>query len=222
MLKPYAPKATLLWATAHPANVVALAAQQTMKKDPEQLKDPSSLLSFLISADHLTPVEHTVICFRVSDVSRACFDQLVRHRVASYTSSSQHYQNYMSYDCFVHPDMVEDEYVIATHEAACGQYAIAIQNGVAKEEARMLLPMSIGVNAIVTMNSRSLINFLQLRLCQRNVLEMRMLAAQVYTMCRDWFPELFSMIGPYCFMNNGRCNQGRMTCGSPVTNITSK
>lgn len=95
----------------YPANVVALAAQQTMKKNPEIKGNPSALLSFLISADHLNPVEHAVICFRITDVSRACFDQHVRHRIASYTSSSQHYQDYTSYDCFVHPYMVNDERV---------------------------------------------------------------------------------------------------------------
>ena len=81
MLKPYAPKAQVIWSTPHPANVVALAAQQTMKKNPEIKGNPSALLSFLISADHLNPVEHAVICFRITDVSRACFDQHVRHRL---------------------------------------------------------------------------------------------------------------------------------------------
>lgn len=222
MLKPYAPKAQVIWSTPHPANVVALAAQQTMKKNPEIKGNPSALLSFLISADHLNPVEHAVICFRITDVSRACFDQHVRHRIASYTSSSQHYQDYTSYDCFVHPYMVNDERVQKAHAEAVNAYALLMQDGEAKEEARMLLPMSAGVNVVVTMNARSLINFLQLRLCRRNVQEMQMLATAMHSMCCDWFPELFSMIGPYCFMHNGRCNQGKMSCGSPVTSIISK
>lgn len=167
-------------------------------------------------------MEHAVICFRITDVSRACFDQHVRHRIASYTSSSQHYQDYTSYDCFVHPYLVEDERVQKAHTEALKAYNLLMQDGEAKEEARMMLPMSAGVNVVATMNARSLINFLQLRLCRRNVQEMRMLATAVHTMCCDWFPELFSMIGPYCFMHNGRCNQGKMSCGSPVTSIISK
>lgn len=222
MLKPYAPKVTRLWATPHPMDVVALAAQQTMKKNPTLMQNPTRLLSFLLQAGHLSPVEHAVICFRITDVSRACFDQHVRHRIASYTSSSQHYQDYTSYDCFVHPYLVDDERVQKAHAETLNAYALLMQDGEAKEEARMLLTMSAGVNVIVTMNARSLINFLQLRLCRRNVQEMQMLAVAMHTMCREWFPDLFSMVGPYCFMNNGQCNQGNMSCGSPVTSITSK
>ena len=118
--------------------------------------------------------------------------------------------------------MIGDERVQKAHTEALKAYNLLMQDGEAKEEARMLLPMSAGVNVVVTMNARSLINFLQLRLCRRNAQEMQMLAASMYTMCYDWFPELFSMIGPYCFMHNGRCNQGKMSCGSPVTSISCK
>ena len=47
----------------------------------------------LIRAGAESPLEHIVFTFRISDISRACSHQLVRHRIASYTQLSQRYSD---------------------------------------------------------------------------------------------------------------------------------
>lgn len=192
-----------------------------MKKNPVSDSGSTGLIKALLDMGHTSPFEHCVISMRIENISRACSLQLVRHRMASYTSSSQHYQNYKDYDCFVHSDLLDDEDIHRYHELAFSMYEDLLNSGVTKEEARMILPESAGVNLIMTINARSLINFFELRLCNRNVEEMSRLAHSMYLQCYDWFPELFKLIGPHCAMT-GKCNQGKMSCGSPWTRITSE
>jgi thymidylate synthase (FAD) len=77
------------------------------------------------------------------------------------------------------------------------------------EEARQVLPNACTVNFMWTINARSLVEFLNKRMCKRNVEEMRVFADKLYTLCMEWFPELFQHVGPQCKML-GRCRQGRM------------
>jgi thymidylate synthase (FAD) len=44
-----------------------------------------------IDMGHLSPIEHASATFEISDISRACSHQLVRHRLASYSQQSQRY-----------------------------------------------------------------------------------------------------------------------------------
>jgi thymidylate synthase (FAD) len=79
-----------------------------------------------------------------------------------------------------------------------------------KEEARQALPNACAVNQVITTNLRNLINFFSLRLCNRNVLEMRIFAHKLLSICTVVFPEFAKVVGPQCFMDT--CKQGKMKC----------
>jgi len=66
--------------------------------------------------------------------------------------------------------------------------------GVAREQARYVLPMALHTHYVVTMNVRSLINFFMLRLCVRASPEIRELAMRMYKICLDEYPDIFSRI----------------------------
>ncbi len=66
--------------------------------------------------------------------------------------------------------------------------------GVAREQARYVLPLALHTHYVVTMNVRSLINFFMLRLCVRASPEIRELAMRMYKICLEEYPDIFSKI----------------------------
>ena len=213
-LLPYDPKVEVLWETPEPAWLIATAAENTMKGifAKEQVKR-WDIASFLYKANHGSPLEHAVICFDISQISRACLDQLARHRLGSFTSSSQHYQDHSDYPFRVplvhtNPDSEWGQ----AYEQSLRAYSLAIKSGIGKEDARMLLPMATEVRVIWTVNARSLANFVNLRACRRNVMEMVLLATRVKRHANKWFPELFDHVGPDCCQPWILCRQGKMQC----------
>ena len=137
--------------------------------------------------------------------------------MASYTVSSQHYQEYSDYPNIVDEKMVHHPAVRKTLDKLNETYQQLIADGVPKEEARQILPNSKAVNILWTINARSLINFLNLRMCHRNTKEIKHFATTLCKLLEDkWWPELFSLIGPDCHMK-GECSQGIMGCGKEFT-----
>ena len=202
-------KVKLEQATEDPAGTMALVLRMTMHKDLENLGlFEQKTAQYLLKADHTSPLEHVVYSFLIQGVSRSFLAQITRHRMASYTSASQHYQNYGNYPCIVedssHKGMTESmlrSYI---------DYNNLVKDGLPIWEARQVLPNAAAVNIFWTINARSLINFLRQRLCHRNVPEMREFANKVLYSVTDHFPELFELIGPQCA--EGGCEQGRLKC----------
>ena len=79
------------------------------------------------------------------------------------------------------------------------------------EDARFVLPNACDTKMIVTMNARSLMNFFELRCCQRAQWEIREVADQMLRLCLSVAPHLFKNAGPGCV--RGGCPEGKMTCG---------
>lgn len=94
-------------------------------------------------------------------------------------------------------------------------YSWLIEDGTPKEEARQVLPNAAEVRLIWTVNARSLFNFFEQRWCSRNVEEMRWFCTVLHNVVGKTWPEFASFLGPYCYQRDGKCNQGKMTCGRP-------
>lgn len=79
---------------------VALAGKTTVDRyaDPSsELKesfDPDVLIPRIVKLRHGSVIEHAVMTFYIKNVPRSFTHQLVRHRIASYTQSSQQYIDY--------------------------------------------------------------------------------------------------------------------------------
>lgn len=202
------PSIKVLWATAEPARIVALAASQTMRQFPEiNEQSYDSLISFLYKAEHRSPLEHAVMCMQITGVSRAFMAQITRHRLASYTCSSQHYQNYSKYPVI---ESVYTERMEMAMDDAVAAYDEAIKKGVPKDMARMCLPEGMTVNMIMTANAREWAEIIHQRICARNTNETFAVAMLMYNELLNWFPELFKHVGPQC--HEGACKQGKMQC----------
>ena len=202
---------TVINKTFNPSAVISMACEITQKKLLTNSIASESLLEYLVKAEHTSVFEHCSLTVVIQNVSRSFLAQITRHRMSSFTCGSQHYQEYNDYADIIHPKITKDAYEIMEESISysSGCYSDLLMEGVPAEEARQVLPNSKAVNVMWTINARSLINFLRMRLCYRNVTEMQLFAEKLLDVCTEWWPNLFEIIGPPCFMDNS-CNQGKM------------
>lgn len=201
----------MIRSTPDPAMLVAQAIAITMKQDFSTIKPiTQSKCKFILDAEHTSLLEHVSYTFLISGVSRSFLAQITRQRMASPTSGSQHYQDYRNYPCSVHPDLQDSQLVQDCLNNNLGYYAKLVDNSIKPEEARQTLPNATCVNYLWTINAHSLYWFLKKRMCNRNVLEMRIFANRVHTLVTVHFPELFTNVGPQCVMDT--CKQGFLQC----------
>jgi thymidylate synthase (FAD) len=162
---------------------------------------------------------HMGFTFAIEGISRACSHQIVRHRVASFSQQSQRYiQVKRLGDHVVTPPLITDvnrevydEYI----QTASKVYQSLVEGGVAKEDARFVLPNASETSLLMTMDGRSLMHFFGLRLCTRAQWEVRALANEMLLKVRACEPELFKNAGPYC-VQLLKCPEGRFSCGRMI------
>jgi len=179
----------LVRAAAQDADVLFAARVST--KGEQSLEDVDSdagrsqgLINYLMRDRHGSPFEHNSMTFFVS-APIFVFREFMRHRMASYNEESGRYRELRpvfyvpgperklvqqgkpgAYE-FVDGDATQHEVVVAQTKAACEQayaaYQAMLDAGIAREVARGVLPVATYSSMYVTMNARSLMNFLSLR-----------------------------------------------------------
>jgi thymidylate synthase (FAD) len=212
----------------NPGAIIREACDVTMKSSPFDMEGSSDvkLLAFLIDAEHTSVFEHVNFTIRMHKVSRSFLAQITRHRMGSFTSGSQHYQDYRDYPVIVHPryktefearcwecdeDMELDGRRFSELEVTFDGYSSLVNdNDVPPEEARQLLPNAAAVNLLWTVNARSLLNFFRQRCCNRNTAEMQLFANRLRQQLVLLWPGMAELVGPACW--RGSCNQGVMQC----------
>lgn len=152
-------------------------AEETAKRD-------RGLINYLMRDRHGSPFEHTSMTFYVQ-APIFVFREFMRHRIASYNEESGRYKELSpvfyvpgddrnliqtgkpgAYDFL--PGSAE-QVALVQQEArtasinAYESYQRMLEAGVAREVARIVLPLNIYSSMYVTMNSRALMNFLSLR-----------------------------------------------------------
>jgi len=175
-------------------------------------KSSTERIQTAILMGHTSFLEFIDIIFKISPVTKSFLGQLTRHRMASYMSSSYHYTIAKNND-WILPYIEEEELqnlVYDVHVHNFDLYTRLIEADVLKEEARQILPGSIAHTIKMKFNGRSLVNFLNLRLCHRNIPEMIAISNEIQRYCMQWCPEVFCMALPDCQLNG--CRQGKMMC----------
>jgi len=201
--------------TPSPNRLIQWACETTMRQVVSEDLATSDkirrLLEYLVKAEHTSVLEHVVYTFKISGVSRSFLAQITRHRMGSFTSSSQHYQDYRDYPMVVHPDYI-DEFSKTDHNLASivDAYVTLIDRGVPNYEARQILPNACAVNLIWTVNARALLNFMRLRMCNRNTAEIKIFAQNIKALVALHWPEFSDLLVAPCV--SGACNQGKMQC----------
>lgn len=143
----------------------------------------TGLVKFLMREGHHVPFEHSVFTFAV-EAPIFVMRQLLKHRIASISETSGRYREldgefYVpspdrpvvqvgktgDYNFSKDVDMNEFAafYIKEASENAWGDYRALIERGVAKEVARMVLPVNLYSQMYMTVNARSLMNVQNLR-----------------------------------------------------------
>jgi flavin-dependent thymidylate synthase len=148
-------------------------------------EESAGLIRFLMANRHGSPFEHSMLMFRIS-APIFVWREFMRHRVGvSYNEQSGRYMELdpVFYVPMADRDLIQigkpghytfepgtdDQYVnvlqslTRSYNLAWKSYQDMLRDGVAKEVARMCLPVGIYSTAYVTMNPRSLMHFLSLR-----------------------------------------------------------
>lgn len=163
------------------------------KSNPEA--DAKLLDRIVHKHKHLSTIEHIVYNFEIFGISRGCLQELVRHRLASYSVKSTRYtlkelltSNNMENFIVKSGNDIIDSQNIATLEKMKALKEAGISNDVLK----YMLPEAFKTHLHFTINARALRNFFDLRLKKDAHFEIRKLANLIYKAIPKEHSALFS------------------------------
>lgn len=133
---------------------------------------------------HASTLEHVNYTFDIDGISRACLQELARHRHQSLSVKSTRYTLKELKNAGV--SELGDFYVSSTYEVdMVVEYTLlslqsVLQQGVANDKVKYCLPEAYKTSLVSTMNMRGLQNFLALRTSKAALWEIRDLANAMY------------------------------------------
>ena len=160
------------------------------------------LLEAIIKNDHTSTIEHINYTFEIDGISRACLQELARHRHASLSVESTRYTLRNLVQEYKKDDFLYSDYLVLTGDSQMDQWSIdslnrvisLLEKGYKNDQAKYLLPESYKTNLILTINARSLRNFLKLRSSSKALWEIRELANNIFNAIPDSHKILFKDI----------------------------
>jgi len=158
----------------------------------DQMSD-EKIVKYMVKHDYGSALEHIYFTFELEDISVAISRELLEHRIASHTAKSTRYVSEVGgFQYYISPKIKEP--MLSKYkkhmESVLGLYK-EIEQTVDRESARYVLPLGLKCTYVWTINVRSLLNFLRLRLCGNAALEMRELARKVKKEVVQIYPQIF-------------------------------
>ena len=192
---------------------IVQAARVSYGDGTKTLREDAGLIRYLIENKHWTPIEKVVfeLHFKLPIfVAR----QFVRHRTQSLNEVSARYSEVKdefyipeasrittqdtknrqgSTDKPIKEAQKASDMILAASTTAYDEYQKLLKMGVARELARVVLPVNVYTEWFSTMNLRNLFNFLELRLDSHAQFEARQYAKAVLELCRSVAPVAFEV-----------------------------
>ena len=174
------------------------------------------LISRVVSSGHYSTIEHIQVSFAISNISRACSHQLVRHRHMSFSQKSQRYVKEKGQFDYLTPNTIEkneelnkkfDEFMSKVSEF----YLELTEAGIPAEDARAVLPNAASTSMVASLNLREMIHLANLRLCTRAQTEIRILVKRMCDELVKEEPWLKEYLVPKC-ERFGFCDEDK-SCG---------
>ena len=178
------------------------------------------LIRNVVASGHHSTIEHIQVSFAISNVSRACTHQLVRHRLMSFSQKSQRYvQEKGQFDYLIPPTIEKNpelkEKFISFMGEISNKYQEFVNSGIPAEDARAVLPNAAASSMVASLNLREMIHLAQLRLCTRAQYEIRMLVKGMCEELTKQEPWLKEYLVPKCEFF-GFCDEHK-SCGRKIT-----
>ncbi len=164
--------------------LVAFCARVSNPSNQYNKETSEKLIKYLIAHQHWSPLEMVSMCLEIT-TTRDIARQILRHRSFSFQEFSQRYANPVEDLEFVYRDArlqdtknrqnsieTDDDYIKERWEEqqaavifkAKQAYEWAVSNGIAKEQARVVLPEGLTVSKLYMNGTlRSWIHYIQLR-----------------------------------------------------------
>ncbi len=143
---------------------------------------------------HESPIEHIGVIFELTGVSRACTQQIERHRIGSYNERSLRYVDATNIECVTPVGIEKNPEALKLYNQVVSKakstYKKLLELGVKKEDARACLPLSTTSHLLFTYNLRQIRHFLSERLSPRAQREVRLVATLMYQYMEDLYPWL--------------------------------
>lgn len=180
------------------------------KSDEDNLR----ILKYLIKNRHEVPLEHIIFTFDL-ELPMAIAVHFLKHRIASHSQQSRRYDN-DNWDFYI-PDLrmqdvknkqksskylrdtnleladTLEEKIVSHYHNSLQLYAELIENGIAKEHARFVIPTSHMSRMRLTINARSMLNLIKLRTSEHAQYETRLLAEQMATVFKFYLPNVYEV-----------------------------
>lgn len=165
----------------------------------------TKLIEYLMSHRHTSPFEQCSITWNLR-MPIFVMRQFVRHRTFRLNEESARYSE-MRDDFYIptewrtqdsknkqgsldphirSEDITNDAKAVCKHAMTC--YTAMLRNGVAKEMARMVLPVNLMTTIIVNIDLHNLMHFFVLRLDTHAQLEIRAIASAMFYQFQERFP----------------------------------
>ncbi len=179
LIKSSASDADVIWAAR-----VSTAGEQSMEEIGEDPSRSAGLINYLARERHGSPFEHTSMTFFIS-APIFVFREFMRHRIASYNEESGRYRELRPVfyipsrsrkllqvgktGAYTFEDGTQAQFELSVaamktaYIAAYESYQKMLEAGIAREVARVVLPIATYSSMYVSMNARALMNFLSLR-----------------------------------------------------------
>ena len=206
---------------------VSTQGEQTLDHIGDDPTRSAGLIGYLIRDRHGSPFEHNSMTFYVQ-APIFVFREFMRHRMASYNEESGRYKQLNPVFYVPGPDRKLTqigkpgayEFVDGTTEQAAlvraetertcrdayAAYQRMLDAGIAREVARIVLPLTIYSSMYVTLNARALMNFLSLRTKRDNALVPSFPQREI-ELCADRMESFWAELMPLthaAFEANGR------------------
>jgi thymidylate synthase (FAD) len=201
----------------NPEDLVAYCARVSNPSNQMNTETAPKLLKFLIQHKHWSPFELVDMCVEIK-TSRGIAAQILRHRSFSFQEFSQRYSLATEYEDIelrlqgdknrqvgekllsVNSPAYEKISELIAESLSLSQhcYDTMIENGVAKEVARMVLPLSTETTMYMKGSLRSWVHYIQLRTEQNTQKEHRLIAEK----CKKIFMKEFPTISEALEWNN--------------------
>ena len=173
----------------------------------------AKLIAFLARENHTSPFEHSVLSVQIK-CPLFVRSQIMRHRTFSYNEVSRRYtseniefyqfddlrkQSSRNLQCSTEESVEREDRLLEEikiyQDSAFNMYAYLLAQGVAREQARAVLPQSLMTSFIMTGNVLNWVKFLRLRLDEHTQPECREVAQMCYSILKSHFPHTANVFG---------------------------
>ena len=186
-------------------DLIAYCARVSNPSNQMNTETAPRLLAYLIKHKHWSPFEMVDVCFEI-ETSRAIAAEILRHRSFSFQEFSQRYSEVTALEKTLwrkqgktnrqvgdkDVDLSEEDKKVVGDALLHSQkaYNLLLDKGIAKECARMVLPLCTSTTMYMKGSVRSWIHYIDLRAKEDTQKEHRLVAEEIKQIFSEKFPAV--------------------------------